>query len=173
MWGPGTPKFVGRTTTVPEAICYPRPVQTKIPLLVGGSGEKKTLRLVARHANACNLFGDPATVRHKLDVLGGHCFEEGRTRSEIKVTHLSTVLVGRSRADLDDAVERLRPRSLSPEAFATRVTAGTVEDQIGRFRDYAEAGVQTAIVNMPDLGPDSLERFADVVAAFPRGGSAW
>ena len=109
MWGPGTPKFVGRTTTVPEAICYPRPVQSKIPLLVGGSGEKKTLRLVARHANACNLFGDPATVRRKLDVLDGHCFEEGRTRSEIKVTHLSTVLVGRGRADVDGAIERLRP----------------------------------------------------------------
>ncbi|MDQ1427805.1 MAG: hypothetical protein QOK39_1281 [Acidimicrobiaceae bacterium] len=173
MWGPGTPRFVGRTTTVPEAICYPRPVQTKIPLLVGGSGEKKTLRLVARHADACNLFGDPATVRRKLDVLGGHCFEEGRTRSEIKVTHLSTVLVGRGRADVDGAIERLRPRSVSPEAFATRVSAGTVEDQIGRFREYAEAGVHTAIVNMPDLDAAAVERFAEVIAAFPRDAAAW
>jgi F420-dependent oxidoreductase-like protein len=173
MWGPGTPGFVGRTTTVPETICYPRPIQTKIPLLVGGSGEKKTLRLVARHADACNLFGDPATVRRKLDVLGAHCFEEGRTPSEIKVTHLSTVLLGLSPADVDSAVERLRPRSLSPEAFATRVCAGTVEDQIGRFREYAEAGVKTAIVNMPDLDAASVARFADVIAAFPRDAGGW
>ena len=59
MWGPGSPRFEGRTTVVAEATCYPRPLQERIPLLVGGSGERRTLRLVARHADACNLFGDP------------------------------------------------------------------------------------------------------------------
>ena len=59
MWGPGSPRFEGRTTTVAEATCYPRPLQEHIPILVGGSGERRTLRLVARHADACNLFGDP------------------------------------------------------------------------------------------------------------------
>lgn len=173
MWGSGTPKFVGHTTTIAETICYPRPVQSKIPILVGGSGERKTLRLVARHADACNLFGDPAVVRHKLAVLGGHCLDEGRTMAEIKVTHLSTVLVGRSREEVDRTVERLRPRSASPEAFAARVSAGTVEDHVGRFRQYAAAGVQTAIVNMADLDADSVERFGDVVAAFPQRGGGW
>jgi alkanesulfonate monooxygenase SsuD/methylene tetrahydromethanopterin reductase-like flavin-dependent oxidoreductase (luciferase family) len=173
MWGPGTPRFSGRTTTIAETICYPRPVQAKIPLLVGGSGEQKTLRLVARHADACNLFGDPATVRRKLGILGGHCFDEGRTLSEITVTHLSSVLVGQSPEEVDRAVERLRPRSVSPENFATRVSAGTVEDHIGRFRQFADVGVQTAIVNMPDLDADSVARFGQVIAAFPQDRGAW
>ena len=168
MWGSGTPRFVGRTITIPEAICYPRPLQTKIPILVGGSGEKKTLRLVARHADACNLFGDPATVRHKLAVLGGHCLDEDRTLASITVTHLSSVLVGRTRDEVTKTVERLRPRAASPEAFASRVSAGTVEDHIGRFRQYAEAGVQTAIINLPDLDVAAVERMAEVIAAFPQ-----
>ena len=61
MWGKGSPRFEGRTITVPEATCYPRPLQERIPILVGGSGEQRTLRLVARHADACNLTGDAAT----------------------------------------------------------------------------------------------------------------
>ncbi|MDQ6615316.1 MAG: TIGR03560 family F420-dependent LLM class oxidoreductase [Actinomycetota bacterium] len=173
MWGPGSPRFAGRTTTIPAAICYPRPLQTTIPILLGGSGERKTLRLVARHAHACNLFGDPALVRAKLAVLERHCSDQGRPLAEITVTHLSTVLVGRSREELDRAVEQLRPLSVSPETFATRVSAGTVEDQVGRFRQYAEAGVQTAIVNMPDLDAGSIERFAPVIAAFPHDGAGW
>ncbi|HEX3426743.1 MAG TPA: TIGR03560 family F420-dependent LLM class oxidoreductase [Acidimicrobiales bacterium] len=173
MWGAGTPRFEGRTVTIPEATCYPRPLQAKVPVLVGGSGEKRTLRLVARYADACNLFGDPATIRRKLSILGSHCFEEGRTLASIKVTNLSTVLVGRTREEVNRSVERLRPRAGSPEDFATRVSAGTVEDQIGRFRAYAEAGVQTAIVNMPDLDVAAVERFAEVIAAFPREGQGW
>ena len=60
MWGPGSPSFEGKVLRVPEAICYPRPLQEHVPLLVGGQGERRTLRLVARYADACNLRGDPA-----------------------------------------------------------------------------------------------------------------
>jgi hypothetical protein len=66
------------------------------------------------------------------------------------------------------AVERLRPERMAPEAWAARVNAGTVEDQIGRFRGLADAGVQTAVVSFPDLGDgtEPIERFTEVIAAF-------
>jgi F420-dependent oxidoreductase-like protein len=122
MWGPGSPAFEGATTTVAEAICYPRPLQDHVPILVGGGGERRTLRLVAQYADACNLFGDAATVGHKLAVLEGHCDAVGRGREDVEVTHLSTVLAAEDRASLEGAVERLRPSSVAPEAYAARVT---------------------------------------------------
>src|SRR4029079_625024 len=104
MWGPGSPCFEGRLLRVPEAICYPRPLQEHIPILVGGQGERRTLRLVARYADACNLRGDPASVRHKADVLAAHCAEVGRDPSTVRVTHLSTALVGRDQEDVERLV---------------------------------------------------------------------
>jgi F420-dependent oxidoreductase-like protein len=149
MWGPGAPKFEGRTLKVSAATCYPRPLQERIPILVGGGGEKRTLRLVARHADACNLFGDPAAVRHKLAVLREHCAAEGRDPATIEVTHFAPARVVPSEA------ERLGQG------------AGTAQEHIGRCRELAEAGVQTEIVGLSDAeGPASVERFADVIAAF-------
>ncbi len=88
MWGKGAPAFQGRTVHVPEAISYPRPIQEHIPILVGGSGEKTTLRLVAQYADACNLFGDVKIVRKKIGVLHAHCEAVGRNPKDIEVTHL-------------------------------------------------------------------------------------
>jgi F420-dependent oxidoreductase-like protein len=152
MWGPGSPRFEGRTITVEAATCYPRPLQEHVPILVGGSGERRTLRLVARHADGCNIFGDPDTVRHKLAVLRGHCEAEGRDPSAIEVTHLAPATV------VD-----------SPDSREGR-GAATVEEHVGRYRELAEAGVQTAIVGLGDAkGPQSVERFAEVIAAFGGG----
>lgn len=154
MWGPGAPAFEGRALTVAEALCYPRPLTERVPLLVGGQGERRTLRLVAQYADACNLFGDPGTVRRKLAVLAGHCRDVGRDPAQIEVTHLSTVLCG------------AEPAALT-EADIARLNVGTVTDHIGGFRALAEAGVQTAIVRLADLGdPQAIERFAPVIAAF-------
>ena len=156
-WGPGNPPFV----------CYPRPLQERVPLLVGGSGERRTLALAARYGDACNLFGDAAAVRRKVAVLHRHCEAAGRDPADVAVTQLSTVLVAGDRAGVGAAVERLRPPSVSPEAYAASVNAGTVEDHVGRFRGLAEAGVQTAIVSLPDLGDtEPVERFGEVIAAF-------
>jgi F420-dependent oxidoreductase-like protein len=149
MWGPGSPRFEGRTLTISEAICYPRPLQERIPILVGGSGERRTLRLVARHADACNLFGDPDTIRHKLAVLHEHCAAAGRDPRAIEVTHFSAA------------------RVVGSEAKRSGAGAATVEEHIGRYRELAEAGVQTAIVGLSDAeGAASVTRFAEVIAAF-------
>jgi alkanesulfonate monooxygenase SsuD/methylene tetrahydromethanopterin reductase-like flavin-dependent oxidoreductase (luciferase family) len=149
MWGKGAPRFEGRTITVEEAVCYPRPLQERIPILVGGSGERRTLRLVARHADACNLFGDPDTVRHKLAVLREHCAAEHRDPAQITVTHLAPA------------------RVIEPGEERGGKGAATAEEHIGRYRELAEAGVQTAIVGLSDEhGAESVRRFADVIAAF-------
>lgn len=167
LWGPGAPAFEGRTVTVPEATCYPRPLQEHVPILVGGSGERKTLRLVAQYADACNLFGDAATVRHKVGVLHRHCADVGRDPAEVRVTHLAGALTARDSEGLASMVDQLRPERVTAEAFAARTNAATIDDHIGRFRELADAGVQTAIVNLPDLsGPEAVERFAEVIAAF-------
>jgi hypothetical protein len=124
LWGKGSPRFEGRTVTVPEAICYPRPVQENVPIVVGGSGEARTLRLVARYADGCNLFGDPDTIRHKLGVLRRHCDAEERDPDTITITQLSEAGV----------------MPAGGERYSAAV--GTVEEQVGRYRELADAGVQ-------------------------------
>ena len=148
LWGKGSPRFEGRTTTVPEAICYPRPLQDHVPILVGGSGERRTLRLVARYADACNVFGDPTVVRHKVAVLRRHCVDLDRDPGEVTVTNLTSVQV------TDVGAER------------SSASAGTVDEQIGRYRAFAEAGVQSAFVSLADVAEGGIERFAPVIAAF-------
>jgi F420-dependent oxidoreductase-like protein len=79
--------FTGKLYAVQDAYNSPRPVRGSIPVLVAGGGEKRTLDLVARYADACNVFaGDPADVRHKFDVLSRHCERIGRDPAEITRT---------------------------------------------------------------------------------------
>ena len=125
MWsGPDGPfegrhAHLARTLNSPPALSKPRP-----PLMIGGGGEKKTLRLVARYADACNLFADAATLPHKLDVLRRHCEQEGRDFDAIEKTVYY-------RMELGDKAERV----------------GQVLDELGAL---AEAGAQAAIGYLGD-----------------------
>ena len=120
MWSDNNGPYRGKhyqleeTLNSPQALTKPHP-----PILIGGSGEKKTLRLVARYADACNLFGDPPTVRRKLEVLRQHCEAEGRNYDDIEKTVLF-------------------PFNLGPDGSG----AERVVQQIAAF---AEVGVQTVI----------------------------
>jgi F420-dependent oxidoreductase-like protein len=165
LWGPGAPRFEGRRITVPEAMCYPRPLSGRVPILVGGGGERRTLRLVARYADACNLNGNLETVRHKIEVLHRHCDEVGRDPASVQVTHLSTALIGADTAGLAREVARRRPPR-GAARWAARVTAGTVEDHILHASALQSAGVQQVIVSLEGVwDSDAVATFGDVIAA--------
>ena len=92
MWSDNDGAYEGAHYQLAETLCSPPPVSSPRPrILIGGSGERKTLRLVATYADACNLFGDAATVAHKLDVLRRHCDDVGRDPGHIEVTALPMV----------------------------------------------------------------------------------
>jgi F420-dependent oxidoreductase-like protein len=88
MWSDDDGPYEGKYYQLAETLCSPRPIQQPRPkIFIGGSGERKTLKLVARYADACNLFAmGPAEVRRKLDILERHCEAEGRDSAEIKKT---------------------------------------------------------------------------------------
>jgi F420-dependent oxidoreductase-like protein len=149
LWGPGSPPFAGRTISTPAATCYPRPLQEHVPLLVGGGGERRTLRLVARFADATNLFGEPDEVAAKLAVLRRHCDDVGRDPAEVQVTHFAEAGV------------------LAPGGDRYADVVGTVEELVGRYRALAEVGVEHAIVALHhDGGAPAIEAFAPVIEAF-------
>jgi alkanesulfonate monooxygenase SsuD/methylene tetrahydromethanopterin reductase-like flavin-dependent oxidoreductase (luciferase family) len=92
MWSDDNGRFDGKHYQLAETLCSPPPVSSPRPrILIGGSGERKTLLLVARYADACNIFGDAATIAQKLVVLRRHCDNEGRDFAEIEVTALVNV----------------------------------------------------------------------------------
>jgi F420-dependent oxidoreductase-like protein len=92
MWSDDNGSFEGAHYRLAETLCVPKPVSSPRPrVLIGGGGERKTLRLVALYADACNLIGDASTVEHKVGVLHRHCEDVGRDPGEIEVTALTMV----------------------------------------------------------------------------------
>jgi F420-dependent oxidoreductase-like protein len=151
----------GRHYRVTDAMNHPRPIRPGgIPILVGGGGEKRTLRLVARYADACNLFGPAGTVRHKLDVLAAHCEAEGRDPAEITKTRLGSLAVGDSAEDARRAVEAdARRRGRDPAQVSWTYILGSpdeVVDQVGKLLD---TGLDGLIFNMPHThDPEDVRR---------------
>ena len=130
MWSDDNGSFEGRYYQLGETLCSPRPLQQPHPpIMIGGSGEQKTLRLVAQYGDACNLFArDPAVVAHKLDVLRAHCEREGRDYASIR----KTILYNNQ-----------------------TLAQGDAETFVEEMREYAAMGVQEAVV-MP-VGPHALD----------------
>ena len=169
LWGPGSKAFAGKVLRVPEALGYPRPLQDPIPILVGGGGERRTLRLAARYADACNVMGDRSVVAHKIDVLNSHCAELGRDRGEITVTTLNPLVHATSGRALGDLIETLRPPDRSAESFAAATAAATTEEHVEQFGLLAELGVGRFCVSLTgNRGPERVEAFAEVIDAVDR-----
>jgi F420-dependent oxidoreductase-like protein len=137
MWSEQSGPYVGRHYRLNETLNVPQPLtRPHPPILIGGLGERKTLRLVAEYGDACNLFlfiGMPE-LRRKLDVLARHCEDFGRPLDEIERTTLGTV--------------HLAPSGTTPKAV------------IETCRELAAMGVQQAIFNLPNLSEvEPLEVF--------------
>lgn len=128
MWSGEVAAFDSEHFQLEETLNSPQPVsKPHPPIMIGGAGEKKTLRLVAEYADACNLFARAGTdeIRHKLEVLRGHCEEVGRAYEEIERSALGTVNLG--------------PGGITASNF------------IEQCRELAELGIQHYIVNMPNV----------------------
>ncbi|HQZ36095.1 MAG TPA: LLM class F420-dependent oxidoreductase [Ilumatobacteraceae bacterium] len=153
-----TTTFDGKWFKVTDAFNSPKPVQAGgPPILIGGSGEKKTLRMVAQYGDACNVFGDATQVRHLMGVLDEHCATIGRDPSEICRTRLGTLVVGET---MDAAQTKLSARfggaSLDqlPADLQVRVAATFIvgdPDEVGsKVQGLLDAGLDGVVVNMPD-----------------------
>ena len=144
---------------LPETTCYPRPLGP-VPIIVGGSGERRTLRIVAEQADGCNLTSEPKTLAKKLAVLREHCEDVGRDPDSVEITVLDLPVIGSDREDTAARVERLRGR-LPASAYAARHHAGSAGDHARRYAELAELGVDTVFLSLPDLaGAADLERCA-------------
>lgn len=129
MWSDNNGPFEGTYYQMAETLCSPQPVQRpRPPIMIGGSGERKTLRLVARHADRCNVWMEsPEHVEHRFEVLAGHCAREGRDYESIERT-------GTTRFD---------PR---PDGSG----ADELVDRLGRFAEVGMQGVFGSLIDVHD-----------------------
>jgi len=157
LWDPGTKAYSGQYVKLPETTCYPRP-NGRIPIIVGGSGERRTLKIVAELADGCNLPSNEEVLRSKIDILQRHCGTVGRNPAEIEITVLDLPVIGTDREDVGTRVERLRGPSPAA-AYAAQHHAGTASSHVERYRRLADLGVSTIFCSLPDLsGADDLAR---------------
>ncbi len=164
LWAAGTKPYVGDRVELPETTAYPRPV-SEIPIIVGGGGERRTLRIAARLGDGCNVRSDLATLEHKAAVLRKHCKDVGRDPDEVALTVLDLPVVGLDRTDAWDRVERLRGRTPAA-AYAARHHAGTPAQHRARYEQLAARGVSTVFVALPDLtGAEDVLAVREMVPA--------
>jgi F420-dependent oxidoreductase-like protein len=153
-----TTTFSGKWFQVTDALNSPKPIQAGgPPILIGGSGEKKTLRMVAQYGDACNVFGDAATVRRLMGVLDEHCATLGRNPTDICRTRLGTLVVGRT---MEEAQTKLSARfggaaiDSLPADVQARVKGMFIvgdADEVGaKVQELLDAGLDGIVVNMPD-----------------------
>jgi len=142
---------------------HPRPIQNHLPMMIGGSGEKKTLRTVARHADLWNAMGELDYLAHKVDVLRGHCEAEGRDISEIEFTLGVKLTIRDSAAESERvwkaAMEHNRTPLSDVEDDVTFFNV-TPEQAVERLAPYVELGFRTIISEQPaPYDAETLERF--------------
>ena len=149
------PSFAGRYYSITDARNVPRPLRAGgPPIMIGGSGERRTLKLVAQYADMCNVSGGPGTVAHKLDVLRSHCKDAGRDPSEIVTTRLGTLVLTDATADTDRTTSFLR--GMAGDDFAEQFIVGEAGEVVEQVGALVDAGLDGLIFNMPLSDPDTV-----------------
>jgi F420-dependent oxidoreductase-like protein len=161
MFTEDAPSFTGKHYRIERVRNLPRPIRGRIPIMVGGGGEKRTLRLVAQYADACNVSGDLETVRHKLDVLRGHCADLGRDPAEISNTRLSSLFL------VDTPEQSVETREMitgmAGEEFVGSCTIGTADEVVEQVAAMVEAGIDEPIFNLPFADPAAIRRAGELL----------
>jgi F420-dependent oxidoreductase-like protein len=151
-----TTTFDGKWFHTKDALNVPKPVQAGgPPVLIGGSGERKTLRMVAQYADACNVFGDAATVRRLLDVLDEHCATIGRDPKDICRTRLATVAVAATHEAAEGLIAArlggLKPSELPAEMqgrLGAMMIYGGPDEVQAQVQELLDAGLDGIVFNM-------------------------
>jgi F420-dependent oxidoreductase-like protein len=154
--GPEQATVDGDRHHIKDAYNNPKPLRGDVPILIGGSGEKKTLRMVAQYADASNVFGDPERIKHLMSVIDGHCEDVGRDPKEITRTKLATLVLGDTHEEAAQAAEPLR--AAMGERFDGMVLFGEPDGVGEQLAAHRDAGLDGIIVNMPQVG--DLEKVA-------------
>ncbi len=151
--------FDGKYYQLADAPLAPKPVSQPLPLLIGGGGEKKTLRIAARWADEWNVWGDVATLRRKMGILDGYCRELGRDPAQIRRSAVALLFLSEDKSFIDGIKQRVTGRP---------IIAGNLDEVRAIVREYEAAGVGELIVPDFTLGQgkaklDVLDRFISLV----------
>jgi len=167
LWTQKQTTFDGEHYRLRDALCEPKPLQAHLPLWIGGSGEQRTLRIVAEHADGWNaLFMPEDQYRHKLDVLADHCAAVGRNPAEIRKQILIPLVLAEDQADAD---ERLRERAarfgVDVEQLRRQLLVTSPEECVERLLPYIQLGVQDfLLMSRPPGDARTMELLAREVA---------
>jgi len=166
LWTQETTTFEGAHYQLRDARCEPKPVQEHLPLVIGGSGERRTLRIVAEHADIWNTFyGDEDEFRHKLDVLGRHCADVGRDPADIRVSLTFRAVLRDTEQEAADAVREVFGEVMDNPRMQRMLIAGTPEQCAQRLGAYRALGAGDFLLGTIAPGdPRTLELLARDVA---------
>jgi alkanesulfonate monooxygenase SsuD/methylene tetrahydromethanopterin reductase-like flavin-dependent oxidoreductase (luciferase family) len=157
---------IGTHHRVENIVNRPKPIRGDIPIMVGGSGERKTLRMVAQYADASNVFGNVERVRHLVGVIEGHCETVGRDPAEITKTKLGTLVIGATHEQAEAKLQWVRDRGVPEERIASVFIAGDPDEVAEQVSAFLGAGLDGLIVNMPDAHDlDSVALAGETLAA--------
>ena len=152
--------FNGKYYQINNAYCNPKPIQKPSPpIMVGGSGERQTLKIVAKYADACNLFGSAETIKRKLSVLKEHCKSVGRDYDSILKTKLGLIVVDNDNERVEKRVQQIS-KIMHIEQVGEFLMYGTPEEVLKQIGLLEEVGIQYLIVDLePYRELEALEIF--------------